>query len=436
VNGTVIAPPTILILFKPFSLKKWLFLVLIAYLAGGMGGGGNGSGGGGSSSRTKESEAWAQESPYIAEGEDLSEEEIFESLKVKHAKGKGTRVVASTVPVITHLEPDFGRPGTEIVVHGENFLPGQVEVLFGETFGREATYLTSTTIGVRAPYGEGEVDITVINSDGQEGVLEDGFIFIPNPPKFEDVVPREGPDSGGTVVDVYGEFMSYVKTVTFGTTNLTGTPEIIDAYHIRFTTEAMAPGTYTLTLTDRFGQSVREEDAFEFVAAPVLLTVSPERGGAGRSVTCGGMNFRPDHVVLVNGVPWDTVYLSDTALQWVTPPGLPGDKLTVGVRDIWGRTSTLPELFEYAYSYGVFDEPFSSNDLEDTDFVPSNGGIAKWNPLTDPGKLVATFGNVQVNAPFSPAQQNPAIAKAAANSIPKMARQRNAHNKDLDRPAL
>lgn len=49
---------TILILFKPFSLKKWLFLLLIAVLAGNIGGG-NGGGGG---RRPKKAEAVQQQS--------------------------------------------------------------------------------------------------------------------------------------------------------------------------------------------------------------------------------------------------------------------------------------------------------------------------------------------------------------------------------------
>jgi len=71
---------TILILFKPFNLKKWMFLVSIAYLAGAMGGGGN-VGGGGGSSRTKDSEAWAQETSLAAEGQSRPDDEMFESLK-------------------------------------------------------------------------------------------------------------------------------------------------------------------------------------------------------------------------------------------------------------------------------------------------------------------------------------------------------------------
>jgi len=70
---------TTLILFKPFSLKKWLFLVLIAYLAGAMGGG-NPGGSGSSSSRTKESEAWAQEHPFASEAENTVDGEPLEEL--------------------------------------------------------------------------------------------------------------------------------------------------------------------------------------------------------------------------------------------------------------------------------------------------------------------------------------------------------------------
>ncbi len=38
---------TSLILFKPFSLKKWFFLLTIAIFSGAIGGGGNGGGSGG-----------------------------------------------------------------------------------------------------------------------------------------------------------------------------------------------------------------------------------------------------------------------------------------------------------------------------------------------------------------------------------------------------
>ncbi len=73
---------TILILFKPFNLKKWMFLIMIASLAGAMGGGGS-VGGGSSSSRTKDSEAWAQETSLTAEAQSLPDDEVLNSLKEK-----------------------------------------------------------------------------------------------------------------------------------------------------------------------------------------------------------------------------------------------------------------------------------------------------------------------------------------------------------------
>jgi hypothetical protein len=104
-------------------------------------------------------------------------------------------------------------------------------------------------------------------------------------------------------------------------------------------------------------------------------------------------------VVLVDGAETPTTYLGPTRLGWVTPPGSPGDRITVGVRDTWGRTSTIPNAFEYTVSVGEIEEPFSDNTMEDTAFEPTNGGLAQWNPTAVPGKLVATFGSDEINVP-------------------------------------
>jgi len=74
---------TIVVLFSPFTFKKWFLLLFIAFMAGAMGGGGHGGGGGGSgtSSRTKDAEAWAQETSLNTEATGPTEDEIFESLK-------------------------------------------------------------------------------------------------------------------------------------------------------------------------------------------------------------------------------------------------------------------------------------------------------------------------------------------------------------------
>lgn len=75
--GTVIQKSferTIFILFKPFSIKKWLLLLLIASLAGSLGGGSGNFGGSGSSSREKEAEAQEEEVLGTQQMEQMNEE--------------------------------------------------------------------------------------------------------------------------------------------------------------------------------------------------------------------------------------------------------------------------------------------------------------------------------------------------------------------------
>jgi len=69
---------TKLILFQPFALKKWLCLLLIAYLSGAIGGGGNFSGGG--NQRSKKVEASEQEVMFDAYDQQAIEQEPSDEL--------------------------------------------------------------------------------------------------------------------------------------------------------------------------------------------------------------------------------------------------------------------------------------------------------------------------------------------------------------------
>ena len=69
------------------------------------------------------------------------------------------------------------------------------------------------------------------------------------------MTPSEGPDNGGTTIDVFGDNMLFVETIALGQDLLSTQPEIVSEKHLRFVTDAHAPGLTTLTLTDRFGQT-------------------------------------------------------------------------------------------------------------------------------------------------------------------------------------
>ena len=58
---------TKLILFQPFSLKKWICLLFIAFMAGGLGGG-NGSGGG--------NHNWPKKAEAVSYGHTVEQDEI------------------------------------------------------------------------------------------------------------------------------------------------------------------------------------------------------------------------------------------------------------------------------------------------------------------------------------------------------------------------
>ncbi|MBM3251263.1 MAG: hypothetical protein FJZ11_00575 [Candidatus Omnitrophica bacterium] len=86
---------TILILFKPFSWKKWLLLLFIAFLAGAIG---SGSGGGGSSrSRAKKAEAAEQQSVQV--GDTASAEQALKQESLIKAEKK-TNLIAGFVDLI------------------------------------------------------------------------------------------------------------------------------------------------------------------------------------------------------------------------------------------------------------------------------------------------------------------------------------------------
>jgi hypothetical protein len=83
--------------------------------------------------------------------------------------------------------------------------------------------------------------------------------------------------------------------------------------------------------------------------------------------------------------------------------------LTADATDLAGNAISNPREWVFtsefdpsAINEGLLTETFESNDFEDTEFTPEGAaGRAKWNPATDPGRLVATFGTSSIVMPFT-----------------------------------
>ncbi|MEN8150401.1 MAG: IPT/TIG domain-containing protein [Planctomycetota bacterium] len=261
------------------------------------------------------------------------------------------RVISKYEPIIDALVPDNGREGNGITIEGRNFLPGTITVLFGEDEAPSAFYVNAGKINVIVP-AEGDdsiVDITVYNPDGQSGTKEEAFIFIPPPPVMDSIFPTEGPDAGGTVVQVTGDFMTFVEKVTMDQTPLTTVPIARSPKILEFETDPHPAGTVTVALTDRWGQTAFMSAAFTFALAPDIIALSPTAGTVkgGTSLTLTGAGFRTDDRVYVDGVEiTEFTVLSSAQLVLITPPH-PLGAVDVKVVDPWDREAVATGAFEY-----------------------------------------------------------------------------------------
>lgn len=134
-------------------------------------------------------------------------------------------------PTVSHMAPKFGTTtgGILVSIYGKAFLTG-AQVSFGnDTIG----YTNSASVNVlnggtlivaKVPaHLPGKVNVRVTNSDGQKGILTNGFEYLAAlglpALAFQGVVPDRGPNAGGYEVVVYGQgFKSGVK-IYFGEAN-------------------------------------------------------------------------------------------------------------------------------------------------------------------------------------------------------------------------
>ena len=131
-------------------------------------------------------------------------------------------------PKVNNVQPTFGPTGGGYLLQvvGENFLGGaQVSLgndAVGYVNGFDAKVKNAgTLIVVTAPaHPAGKVNVKVTNSDGQNGVLEQGFEYIgplglPGL-AFSGLAPDRGPPEGGYDVVVYGQGFKTGVTVFWG----------------------------------------------------------------------------------------------------------------------------------------------------------------------------------------------------------------------------
>jgi hypothetical protein len=195
-------------------------------------------------------------------------------------------------------------------------------------------------------HAAGAVDLAV-SSPGGTDVSANAFTYV-GPASVVFVSPDRGAVAGGTTVTIAGTgFVPGATTVTLGSTTVPAGQVTVSGTTLTFDAPAHPAGIVDVTVTTPGGTAV-VPDAFTYVVAPVLTSLTPARGSSagGSTVVLNGSSLATTSGVTFGGVPVPFIVVDNTlVLVTSVPPGSPG---TVDVAvTTSGGTATLANAFTY-----------------------------------------------------------------------------------------
>ena len=259
-------------------------------------------------------------------------------------------------PIIEEIEPDFGGPlkgGTPLTIIGSNFMDGVV-VTIGEERVQRLDFFSPTELRLRTPAGTaGPKEVRVVNPDGQEAVLEDGFTYN-LPPTISSVKPNMGPLEGGTRITIIGTGFLSGADVLIGGAEVTKI-WLVSSTKIKVETPPSTPGVKDVVVVNLDGQEATLEDGFTYNPAPAITKVIPDNGklAGGTKITIQGNGFLPGARVLFGDVyarsfvlASEIQVMSPNIINAIAPSGEPGPKDVV-IRNPDRQEIVLPGGFTY-----------------------------------------------------------------------------------------
>jgi len=224
--------------------------------------------------------------------------------------------------VVDELVPPSGdyQGGDNITLVGAGFYQDSLEVEFDGVAALAVIMITSQFANVVIPpHPPGLVEVRVERVDGQEVVLEDGFLYAADLDLFG-VDPADGPASGGTPVVLDAQGLEEGVQLLFGGRPATDL-EIVDAFTLSARTPPGDPGPRDVVLRLADGES-RLEDGFTYEGAPHPASLAPAWGwlDGGDEILISGTGFSEDDAAWFGDLPApETVLLTPTLLRTVTP---------------------------------------------------------------------------------------------------------------------
>lgn len=259
-------------------------------------------------------------------------------------------------PVVESASPNsvVTTTPTNVTITGKNFVNG-AKVRLG-TVELTATFYSATQLAVRTPVWNqpGAVDITVINPDGQTGVLSGGLnVVLPPPPTITSISPNSGLNTGGTVITIIGTSFTSTSKVLINGVQAPAT--FYSSTDLRAKVPAStAVGPVDVTVLNSDGQSVVQTGGFTYTApapkpAPTITSVTPNNGSksGGNIISVVGTNFESGSKVYINGVLAGSSYFSSTNLQVRVPASSVTGPVEVKVVNVDGQVGVLANAYTY-----------------------------------------------------------------------------------------
>jgi hypothetical protein len=174
-------------------------------------------------------------------------------------------------PVITQVEPDRApvKGGQRISIQGRNFQRGAVVKWDGREISSRFT--DSGTISLIVPPGRsGPVAIEILNPDGKNFVLPDGFQYK-GVPQAASVTPDMGSRNGGYTVTISGNNFEPGASVLFG--GIYGQTTFINSSALAAVVPQGESGFVDITVSNPDGEVTTIDDAFLYNEPPKIRSV-------------------------------------------------------------------------------------------------------------------------------------------------------------------
>ncbi|PKN55038.1 MAG: hypothetical protein CVU56_23360 [Deltaproteobacteria bacterium HGW-Deltaproteobacteria-14] len=263
--------------------------------------------------------------------------------------------VSGIPPTISAIVPGSGplAGGTPVQIIGQNFDP-DVLVLFNQQTMPSRVFVSTSEIRITTPPAgaTGSVPITVLNPDGLGATVPIGFTYAnpqSPPPEITSVVPATGREAGGTQITITGKYFDAGGTWSLGGKPLENIATVTSSL-VTARTPPNIPGKVGLTYVGPDGQVAIRLLAFEYLAAPVLTSITPPLGGVagGTEVTLIGDHFKQGMDVFFGSAVGQVLSVQSelTALAR-TPSVVQSGLVAVKVRNPDGQESLLANGFEF-----------------------------------------------------------------------------------------